>query len=81
MWKLSKNAIKMVKGFTNHDVKKIEYENELDNDIEIYKRNKAPPKKSNKSGPSLVKFMNKSEMEKELNRLHLKEAAYEIITE
>jgi hypothetical protein len=72
----------MLKGFTKHDVKKLEVESDLLQDIETYKNMKGSPKKAGvKSSHSLVNFMNKNEMEKEFIRVHLKESALKIVQE
>ena len=81
MWALSKNMIKMVKGFTQQEVKVIEMVTELDKDIETYKQIKGTPKKTYNNHPSLINFLSKSEMEKELIRVQLREKAYKLITE
>ncbi len=72
----------MLKGFTKHEVKKIEVESDLDRDFESFKQIKGNNtlKKVN-SNTSVLNFMNKSEIEKELIRVHLKESAHKIIIE
>jgi hypothetical protein len=83
MWILSKNAIKMAKGFTKHDVTKIQYPSDLTENIEEFKNQKEKnfPKKKKDTPPSFINFMQKSDIDKELIRLHLIESAYKIITE
>jgi len=79
---LSKNTFRILKGFTKHDVKKLEEESDLLEDIQTYKNLKGQPKKTGvKNSYSLVNFMNKNEMEKEFIRVHLKESALKIVQE
>lgn len=72
----------MLKGFTKHDVKKIEDESDLDNEILSFKLNNTKRQVAHKnSNNSFMEFMCKSEMEKELIRVSLKERALKIVLE
>lgn len=81
LWIKYKNLLTMAKGFIKHDVTKIDHPSQLVDNIDEFKRKLSPSVKKEHKNPSLLNFMNKTEMEKEIIRVHLKESAHKIITE
>lgn len=83
MWNLCKKTIKMAKGFTHHDVTKIDLASDLAQNIADYKKQKEKqiPKLNPIDIPLFNNFMQKSEFDKELIRVHLKESALKVISE